>query len=147
MRRIIPADTWQQIQTAYASGIGLREIGRNMGISAGTILSKAKREGWTREIQSAKGLAKHEDAVLATPVEAAAMSIQQRGQRHVERMAGISERCVDHVETMHGPEILRSVDRIEKLDKIARRTFKLDDIQHVGGLTIQLLNMVSGESD
>ena len=70
--------------------------------------------------------------------------MQQRGERHVERMAGISERGVDHIETMHGPEILKSIDRIEKLDKIARRTFTLDDIQHTGGLTIQLLNMVSG---
>ena len=79
-----------------------------------------------------------------SPVKAAAMSMQQRGQRHVERMAGISERAVDHIETMHGPEILKSVDRIEKLDKIARRNFGLDDIQQTGGLTIQLLNMVGG---
>jgi hypothetical protein len=27
------------------------------------------------------------------------MSIQERGERHVERMAGISERAVDHIET------------------------------------------------
>ena len=42
-------------------------------------------------------------------------------------MAGVSERGVDHIETMHGPEILKSVDQIEKLDKVARRTFGLDD--------------------
>ena len=73
------------------------------------------------------------------------MSMQQRGERHVERMAGVSERGVDHIETMDGPEILNSVDEIEKLDKVARRNFGLDDIQQTGGLTIQLLNMVSGE--
>jgi hypothetical protein len=32
-------------------------------------------------------------------------------------------------ETMDGPEILKSVDRIDKLDKIGRRTFGLDDAQ------------------
>ena len=53
--------------------------------------------------------------------------MQQRGERHVERIAGISERGVDHIETMDGPEILNSVDRIEKLDKVARRTFGLKD--------------------
>ena len=41
----------------------------------------------------------------------------------------VSERCVDHIETMDGPEILNSVDRIDKLDKIGRRTFGLDDAQ------------------
>ena len=55
-----PPDTWQQMKTAYASGIiGLREIARNMGIPEGTVLARAKREGWTREIQNAKALAKH----------------------------------------------------------------------------------------
>jgi len=38
-------------------------------------------------------------------------------------MAGISERGVDHIETMDEPGILRSIDQIEKLDKVARRTY------------------------
>src|SRR5437899_12974683 len=54
--------------------------------------------------------------------------MQERGERHIERMAGVSERAVDHIETMDGPEILNSVDEIEKLDKVARRTFGLDDV-------------------
>src|SRR5438046_5269151 len=37
---------WEQIKTAYASGIGVREIARNMGIPAGTVLARANREGW-----------------------------------------------------------------------------------------------------
>jgi hypothetical protein len=41
----------------------------------------------------------------------------------------VSERGVDHIETMDGHEILKSVDRIDKLDKIGRRTFGLDDAQ------------------
>jgi len=49
--------------------------------------------------------------------------IRERAERHVERMAGISERGVDHIETMDEPGILRSIDQIEKLDKVARRTY------------------------
>jgi len=95
-----------------------------MNIPAGTILSRAKREGWTQEIQNAKALAKREDeASSVTTVEAAAMSIQKRGERHIERMAAVSERGVDHIETMDGHEILDRVEDIEKLDKVARRTF------------------------
>ena len=131
VRSRISADIWEQIKTAHAGGIGLREIARNMNIPAGTILSRAKREGWTREIQSAKALAKREDSAPAvTATEAVAITMQQRGERHLGRMAGVSERGVDHVEKMAGNEILTSIDEIEKLDKVARRTFGLSD----GGL-------------
>ena len=100
MRRTITKSTWAEIHTAYASGIGLREIARNMGIPEGTVLARAKHECWTREIQNAKALVKCEDAPLdVTPVQAVAMSMQQRGARHVDRIAGVSERAVDHIET------------------------------------------------
>jgi hypothetical protein len=115
-----------------------------MGIPEGTILARAKREGWTREIQNAKALVKREDASPAvTPVQAVAASMQQRGERHLERMAGVSERGVDHIETMDGPEILNSVDQIDKLDKVARRTFGLNDNPFPSGFTLNVLNLGS----
>ena len=70
MRRKITNELWEQIKTAFASGIGLREIARNMNIPEGTVLAHAKRESWTQQIQS---LAKREDALDATPVEAVAI--------------------------------------------------------------------------
>lgn len=119
-RSRISSERWEQIKTAHASGIGLREIARYMRIPEGTVLARAKREGWTRQIQSAKALVKRQDAPFGvTPLEAVAMSMQQRGERSIERMAGVSERAIDHIETMDGPEILDTVDRIEKLDKVA----------------------------
>jgi hypothetical protein len=115
-----------------------------MGIPEGTILSRAKREGWTQQIKSVKALAKREGASPAvTATEAVAITMQQRGERHRERMAGVSERGVDHIETMDGPEILNSVDQIEKLDKVARRTFGLDDIPPGGHFTLNVLNLNS----
>jgi hypothetical protein len=142
MRRKIPTETWEQVKTAYASGIGLREIARNMNIPEGTVLARAKREGWSREIQSAKALAKRQDTSLAvTPLEAVSMSMQQRGERHVERIAGVSERGVDHIETMDGPEILDSIDEIEKLDKVGRRTFGLKDDNPYSGFSLNVLNL------
>jgi hypothetical protein len=148
VRSRISADVWEQIRTAYASGIGLREIARNMNIPEGTVLAHAKREGWTREIQNAKALAKREDSWPAlAPVQAAALSMQQRGERHVERMAGVSERGVDHIETMDGPEILNSVDQIEKLDKVARRTFGLNNDNPYQGFSLNVLNLGSCDID
>ena len=141
MKRI-PPDNWQQIRTAYASGIGLREIARNMNIPEGTVLARAQREGWTREIQNPKALVKREDASPAiTATQAVAMSMQRRGERHLERMAGVSERGVDHIETMDGPEILNSVDQIEKLDKVARRTFGLKDNPYGEHFSLNVLNL------
>ena len=114
-----------------------------MGIPEGTVLARAKREGWTREIQNAKALVKREEPVLAvTPVEAVAATLAERGQRHLKRMAGVSERGVDHIETMDGLEILNSVDEIEKLDKVARRTFGLNDNPY-SGFTLNVLNINS----
>ena len=149
MRRTITKATWAQIKTAFATGsVSLRELARQMNIPEGTVLARAKREGWTREIQNAKALVKREDAPPAvTPVEAVAMSMQQRGDRHIERMAGVSERGVDHIETMDGLEILNSVDEIEKLDKVARRTFRLDDNPLPAGFTLNVLNINSLQLD
>ena len=130
MRRAITNQTWEQMKTAYASGIGLRELARNAGVLEGTVLSRAKRQGWTQQIQSAKALAKREDALAATPlVKRAAYVFAGTRLAPVARMADVSERGVDHVEQMDAPEILKSVDRIDKLDKVGRRTFGPDDAQ------------------
>jgi uncharacterized protein YjcR len=75
VRRTITNAIWVEIRTAYASGIGLREIARNIGIPEGTVLAHAKREGWTREIQNAKALVKREDSAPAvTATEAVAIT-------------------------------------------------------------------------
>jgi len=147
MRRKIADEIWERVKTAFASGIGLREIARNMGISPGPILSRAKREGWTRQIQSAMTLAKREDAPVVSPLKAVAKTMQQSGERHVQRMAGVSERGVDYIETMHGPEILKSVDQIEKLDKVARRTFGLNDDEAGGPNAVINIAMLGVDPD
>jgi hypothetical protein len=143
VRRTITKSTWAEIRTAYASGIGLREIARNMGVSEGTVLSRAKRECWTREIQNAKALAKRKDALPAvTPVQALAASMQQRGERHLGRMANIIEKTVPHIEAMEPSAILDRIDDVETLDKIGRRTYGLKDIPPTG-FTLNVLNMGS----
>jgi hypothetical protein len=127
-RSRVSSERLEQIKTAYASGIGLREIARSIGIPEGTILSRAKRAGWTREIQSAKALAKREDSAPAvTATEAVAITMQQRGERHRERMANIVEKTVPHVEAMEPGAILNCIDDVDTLDKVARRTFGLNE--------------------
>lgn len=118
VRSRISAERWEQIKTAYASGVGLREIARNMGIAAGTILSRAKREGWSKQVDDAKALAKRDDTSTAvTPFEAVSASMQQRGERHIGRVAGLTERMLMTFEQLSEGEQLRFVDELEKLTR------------------------------
>ena len=82
------------MKTAFATGsVSLRELARQMNIPEGSVLSRAKRENWTRQIQNAKALVKREDTSIAvTPLEAVSASMQQCGERQVGRMANIVER-------------------------------------------------------
>jgi len=127
MRRI-SRQKWEQIKVAYASGIPLRALAREMHISPGTILARAKREGWTRQIEEAKALAcSGVQSNAITPMQSIAALIQERGERYRERIAGVSEKVIGHVEAMHPDEILTRSGQFEKIDTIARRTFGLND--------------------
>jgi hypothetical protein len=137
MRRSISTEVWQQIKAVYAAGIGLREIARNMNVAEGTVLARAKREGWTQQIAAAKiasqpRLAKEiakSDAINAiTPMQSIAAVMEERGERYRERVPGVSERVVGHVESMDPDEILSRSSQFEKIDTIARRTFGLNDV-------------------
>ena len=131
VRRKIPTEIWEQGKTAYASGIGLREIARNMGIPVGTVLARAQREGWTRQIEAAKHEAKAVQSTAITPMQSVALTMQQRGRRHLERIASVSDKVVSHVETLEPGAILDRVDDVEKLDRIARRTYGLNETSGV----------------
>lgn len=146
MRRKIHESTWAEIRTAFASGIGLREMGRNLVIPAGTILARSKREGWTRQIHAAKTLAgQPESGVMQSScvTAAAAVTMAERGKRHVERVAGIVERTLPAVEAMEPGAILDRIEDIDRLDKVARRTYGLADGDGVsiGVVNIALLGM------
>jgi len=71
----ISADIWEQIKTAYAAGIGLREIARNMNIPEGTVLAHAKRHGWTQQLQVATREASVMQSDAITPVQSVAETL------------------------------------------------------------------------
>ena len=71
MRQKITNETWGQIKTGYAAGVGLREIARKMNIPQGTVLAHAKRHGWTQQIQ----VATQQQSDAITPVQSVPQSI------------------------------------------------------------------------
>jgi uncharacterized protein YjcR len=133
-------DTWQQIKAGYAAGIGLREIARKMNVPAGTVLARAKREGWTQQIAAAKQAIAPMQSNAITPLQSIAAVMQERGERYRERIAGVSERVAGHVESMAPDEILSRSAQLEKIDSIARRTFGLNEaLPSQGALNLNVL--------
>jgi uncharacterized protein YjcR len=133
-------NTWEQIKAAYAAGIGLREIARKMNVPEGTVLARAKREGWTQQIEAAKHAAALPQSNAITPMQSIVAVMQERGERYRERIAGVSEKVVGHVEAMHPDEILSRSAQFEKIDTIARRTFGLNDAPcSQGSLSLNIL--------
>jgi hypothetical protein len=64
-------------------------------------------------------------SIAITPIQSIAAVMQGRGERYRERIAGVSERVVGHIEAMCPDEILTRSAQFEKIDTIARRTFGL----------------------
>lgn len=140
MRRKITEEVWKQVDTACAAGIGLREIARNMGIPEGTVLAHAKRKGLRKQIQTAKNAALSVQSIAITPMESAALTMQARAERHVARMAGVTDKVLPHLESMDPAEILGSARNLERFDYVARRNYGLDNQPPPGGtLSINVL--------
>jgi hypothetical protein len=119
--------TWEQIKAGYAAGIGLRVIARNMNVPEGTVPARAKREGWTQQIAAAKQAIASPQSNAITPMQSIAAVMLERGERYRERVAGVSEKVMGHVEALDPEEILMRSSQLEKIDTIARRTFGLND--------------------
>ena len=104
----LPPETWQQIKTAFAAGVGLRQIARNMNIPTGTILSRAKREGWTQQIESAMALVKREDSTPAVaPFQAVAATLGELGETTRIAAARVHHRALTYAEILPAKELIQ----------------------------------------
>ena len=109
----------------------------------------AKR--WTQQIAAAKIASQPElakeiikaDAINAiTPLQSIAVTMQERAERHVYRMAGVTDRVLPHLESMQSNSVLDRVHDIEKYDRLARRNYGLSDNQ--GESSSLNLNILAG---
>jgi hypothetical protein len=60
-------------------------------------------------------------------MQSAALTMQARAERHVQRMAGITDKVLPHLESMEPAEILDSARNLERFDFMARRNFRLEN--------------------
>ena len=111
----ISTEVWQQIKAGYAAGIGLREIARKMNVPEGTVLARAKREGWTQQIAAAKQAVALTQSNAITPLQSIAAVMQERGERYRERMADVSEKVAGHIASMNAESILTRSAQVERM--------------------------------
>jgi hypothetical protein len=104
IRSRISSERWEQIKTAYAARIGLREIARKMDIPEGTVLACAKRHGWTQQIQVATGQLAVMQSDAITPVQSVPQSLaailsgrKERSRLSLSRFAAeAAEQAAEH---------------------------------------------------
>ena len=128
MRDRISLEIWEQVKTAYAAGVGLREIARKMKIPEGTVLARAKRERWTKQLEEARAIALAPQSDAITPMQSAVVCMQERAQRHVARMADVTEKVLPHLQALPPDQILDRADQLDRYDRVARRNYGLDKV-------------------
>ena len=149
VKRRLCAQEWDQLKIAYAAGARLRELARSACIPAGTVLARAKRDGWKQQVAEAQ-LIKRPPSVLnakthstideVTPFESVVRTMRQRAERYTMDMADVSERMMPHLKRMKPQDILDNARNVEQFDRVARRTFELDTHPPARGpLSIEVL--------
>ena len=53
-------------------------------------------------------------------------------------MANVVERVMPHVEAVPPEDFIADIDRFDRIDKMARRTYGLNDEGHGGGVTVHI---------
>jgi hypothetical protein len=60
--------------------------------------------------------------------------MQAPAKRHIERVAGITDKVLPHLESMEPAEILDSARNLERFDFVARRNYGLENQPPPGGV-------------
>ena len=115
MPRAVSRTTWDQIKIARAAGASYGELAARTGISKGTILAHAHRQGWTKDV----ALARPRDNAPAAPnvTDAITAILHERGQETKMRMSEfllkaarqLAERDDIVVDSLEGAKILEQL--------------------------------------
>lgn len=117
-----PAEMWAEARTAYAAGLTLRGIADKFGMPAGTMLARAKREGWTREIEKAKAIMPQQSSAII-PGNAMASAFAELGQKSRLALGKGLCKAATHVGSLEGAEIVAQADKVSSLAKASTTVF------------------------
>jgi len=116
MPRAISKATWDQIKIARAAGASYGELAERTGISKGTILAHAHRNGWTKDIALARPKANCElpapnvtDAITAIFYERGQETKMKMSEFLLKAARKLAERDDIAVDSLEGAKILEAL--------------------------------------
>ena len=122
-RTTLPPESLQSVRLAVAGGLTVREAAERCGLDYEATRKPAQREGW---LNNARAQREAEKRITAQALEVVAESLAERGKRYERNMANTAEKFASLVEKLPLDQLLKSARSIESLDKVSRRTFRLD---------------------
>ena len=133
----IPLDSVRLASTreAVLAGLTIREAAERFDLNYEAVKRRASREGWTTVGRVRREAAQARLQTSTEVTQAVAATFAQRGQVYLGKLASVSEKFAERAGTMTPEELLARARSIETLDKVARRTFALNEETNQG-LTI-----------
>jgi hypothetical protein len=104
-----------------------------MNIPAGTILARAKREGWSRQLAAARSKADEPSVV-----EGIAGALAEQGQHFRRNMGRAHLRASNHIATLPEGEIIDRADKVSTLTKSGMMVFGLDKTDTGNNVVVNL---------
>jgi hypothetical protein len=102
------------------------------------LLSKAHREGWSQLKRQALELMHGPKGDESRDVvQSIAIEMGQRGQRHIQRMAGLCDALGEHAASLTPAALFDQISRLNTLDIVARRSYGLES--GAGGAVVNVL--------
>lgn len=125
-KRVRAKVDWAGLRMLFATGTTLDELAKMTGMPMGTIGSRSTRENWNEDRLRLKKLA--EEARVNT--HKALANMPERGRMWASRVAEQADRGLAVIER-EPIETLKDVSRVtsvlDQVDKVARRSYGLDD--------------------
>lgn len=106
-----------------ASGTSIKEAAERVGLNYEATKKAAWRQNWPSAIRVAREVDRR---VTQRATEVSAASIMERGQSYERHLATAAEKFALKAAAMDPEELLNRAGSLERLDRIGRRTFRLD---------------------
>ncbi|MEI6070331.1 MAG: hypothetical protein WCS31_00945 [Verrucomicrobiae bacterium] len=125
----VPLDTARlaSARESVLAGLTIREASDRFGLNYEAAKRRASREGWMTPARVRREVAQVRLQTSAAAAQAVAATLAERGQAYLGKLASVSEKFASRAESMTPEELLTRARSIETLDKVARRTFALND--------------------
>jgi len=106
-----------------ASGTSIKEAADRVGLNYEATKKAAWRQNWPSAIRVAREVDRR---ITQRATEVSAASIMERGQSYERHLATAVEKFALKAAAMDPEELLNRAGSLERLDRIGRRTFRLD---------------------